>query len=129
MHTITINSSNKHTNIYHLFVELLIITSHLLSLTIFEQWIKMTMFHLLFVSGCSNNNNQYELYQFSRSRECITCTYTSKISGTYVSKLHISLVLYRLECIYTLTMYLQLLIAHNVKIHVPQVDSLISRFK
>ena len=128
MHTITINSSNKHTNIYHLFVELLIITSHLLSLTIFEQWIKMTMFHLLFVSGCSNNNNQYELYQFSRSRECITCTYTSKISGTYVSKLHISFSPTDWN-VYTLTMYLQLFIAHNVKIHVPQVDSLISRFK
>lgn len=128
MHTITINSSNKHTNIYHLFVELLIITSHLLSLTIFEQWIKMTMFHLLFVLGCSNNNNQYELYQFSRSRECITCTYTSKISGTYVSKLHISFSPTDWN-VYTLTMYLQLLIAHNVKIHVPQVDSLISRFK
>ena len=88
----------------------------------------MTMFHLLFVSGCSNNNNQYELYQFSRSRECITCTYTSKISGTYVSKLHISFSPTDWN-VYTLTMYLQLLIAHNVKIHVPQVDSLISRFK
>lgn len=67
-------------------------------------------------------------YQFSRSRECITCTYTSKISGTYVSKLHISFSPTDWN-VYTLTMYLQLLIAHNVKIHVPQVDSLISRFK